>query len=62
MKRYILLFAICITAIFLYPVFAHAQKIEIYFTQNPISDPVALIVLGSGLLLAAFLTKRLVKY
>lgn len=61
MKRYIILGAIFITAIFFYPVFAHAEKIGIYFTQNPISESVALVVLGSTLLGAASLTRRLVK-
>lgn len=61
MKRYLLLFAILITAVFFYPVFAHAKKIEAYFMQNPISEPATLLFLGSGLLIAASLTKRLVK-
>ena len=61
MKRYIVLFAIFITAIFFYPVFAHAERIGMYFIQNPLSEPVVLGVLGSSLLLAASLVKRLVK-
>jgi hypothetical protein len=60
MKRYIVLFAILITAVCLYPVFAHAEKIEMYFVQNPLSEPVVLVVLGTGLLVCASLTKRLV--
>lgn len=61
MKRYIVLFAIFITAIFFYPVFAHAEKIGQYFAQNPLSPPMALVIIGSGLLITAQLTKRLVK-
>ncbi len=61
MKKYIVLSAILITAIFLYPVFAHAQKIGYYFVQNPISEPVALFVVGSSLLIAASLTRRIVQ-
>lgn len=61
MKRYIVLFAIFITAIFFYPVFAHADKIGHYFSTHPVSAPVALFVIGSGLLTAGGLTRRLVK-
>lgn len=61
MKRYIILFAIFITAIFFYPVFAHADKIGYFLTENPVSEPVALIVLGSGLLITASLTRKLIK-
>ncbi len=61
MKRYIVLFAILITAVFFYPVFAHAQKIGLYFVQNPLSEPVVLFVLGTSLLVCASLTKRLVR-
>ncbi|MCP3874948.1 MAG: hypothetical protein GY699_17575 [Desulfobacteraceae bacterium] len=61
MKKHIVLFAILITAIFLYPVFAHADRIGYFFAGNPISEPVTLLVLGSGLLIAAGLTRRLFK-
>jgi hypothetical protein len=61
MKRYIILFAIFITAIFFYPVFAHADKIGYYLSKNPLSEPITLIFNGSGLLVAASLTKRLVR-
>lgn len=61
MKRYIVLFAIFIIAIFFYPVFAHADKIGHYFAANPVSPPVTLFVTGFGLLLAASLTRRIVK-
>ncbi len=61
MKRYIALFAIFITAIFFYPVFAHADKIGYYLSKNPLSEPVTFIILGSGLLVAASLTRRLVR-
>ncbi len=61
MKRNIILFAIFITAIFFYPVFAHADKIGQYFAINPLPAPVALFSIGAGLLIAAGLTKRLVK-
>lgn len=61
MKRYIVLFAILITAIFFYPVFAHADKIGYFLDKNPVSDPVTLLILGSGLLTAASLTKRLIR-
>lgn len=61
MKRYIVLFAIFITAIFFYPVFAHAEKIGHYFELNPVSTPLALIVIGSGLLTLANLTRRITK-
>lgn len=60
MKKYIVLFAILITAVFLYPVFAHAQKIGLYLASNPLSEPVVLFVMGSGLLICASLTRRLV--
>ena len=60
MKKYIVLFAIFITALFFYPVFAHAQKIGLYFSQNPLSEPAVLLILGSGLLVTAFLTRRVV--
>jgi len=60
MKRYIILFAIFITAVFFYPVFAHADKIGYYFVENPVSEPVTLFVLGSGLLIAAGVTRKLV--
>ena len=61
MKRYIVLFAIIITAIFFYPVFAHADKIGGYFVGNPVPAYVALLVIGSGLLTAAGLTKRIIR-
>ncbi|MCD4674822.1 MAG: hypothetical protein K8S18_02365 [Desulfobacula sp.] len=61
MKKYIVLLAIFVTAIFFYPVFAHADKIGYFLSQNPVSEPVTLLVLGSGLLIAAGLTKRLVR-
>lgn len=59
MKRYIILFAIFITAIFFYPVFAHAEKIGFYISQNQLSEPIVLFVLGAGLLVTASLTRRL---
>jgi hypothetical protein len=59
MKRYITLFAIFIAAIFFYPVFAHADKIGAFFSTNPLSEPVTLLFLGSGLLVVAGLTRRL---
>ncbi len=62
MKKQIILFAILITAVFLYPVFAHAERIGRYFSANPLSEPVVLLVLGSGLLVAASLTRRLVRH
>ncbi len=61
MKRYIILFAIFITAIFFYPVFAHADKIGYYFAENPVSEPVTLFVFGSGLLIAAGITRKLIR-
>ncbi|NOX33935.1 MAG: hypothetical protein GXP56_09395 [Deltaproteobacteria bacterium] len=61
MKRYIVLFAVFIPIIFFYPVFAHADKIGAFFAQNPLSEPMALFVLGSGLLIAAGLTRRLAR-
>lgn len=61
MKRYIVLFAVFLAALFFYPVFAHADKIGHFFSRNPVSEPVALFVLGSGLLIAAGLTKRLIR-
>ena len=61
MKRYIVLFAILITAVFFYPVFAHADKIGYFLDKNPVSDSVTLFILGSGLLIAASLTKRLIR-
>ncbi len=61
MKRYVVLFAIFITAIFFYPVFAHADKIDYYFAANPISPPVALFVVGFGLLKAASVAKHVIK-
>ena len=60
MKRYIVLFAIFITAIFFYPVFAHADKIGYFIDKNPVSDPLSLFILGIGLLAAAGFTRRLV--
>ncbi|MBU1342531.1 MAG: hypothetical protein KKE44_04695 [Proteobacteria bacterium] len=60
MKRYIVLFAIFITAIFFYPVFAHADKIGYVFTQKPLSEPATLFFFGSGLLIAGGLAKRFV--
>ncbi len=60
MKRYIVLFAILITAIFLYPVFAHAERIGHFFAANPLSEPTTLLVLGSSLLVAASLTRKLI--
>ncbi|MCF6245827.1 MAG: hypothetical protein L3J69_00560 [Desulfobacula sp.] len=61
MKRNIILYAIFITAIFFYPVFAHADKIGQYFAVNPLPAPFALLGIGSGLLIAAGLTKNLIK-
>jgi hypothetical protein len=61
MKKYIVLFAILITSIFFYPVFAHAEKIGYFFAENPVSEPAAFFILGSGLLIAAGFTRRLVK-
>jgi len=61
MKRYIVLFAILITAVFLYPVFAHADKIGYFLAANPLSEPITLLFLGSGLLIAAGFTRRLIK-
>ena len=52
MKKHIVLFAIFITAIFLYPVFAHAGSTGYLFTKNPVSEPIALLALGLGLLIA----------
>lgn len=60
MKKYIVLFAILITAVFLYPVFAHAQKIGLYLVSNPLSEPAVMFILGSSLLVFASLTRRLV--
>ena len=61
MKRYIVLFAIFITAIFFYPVFAHADRIGQYFSANPLPAPAALLLIGVGLLVFAGLTRRVVK-
>ncbi len=61
MKRYIVLFAIFITAIFFYPVFAHADKIGGYFAADPVPSYVAPLVIGSGLMTAAGLTKRIIR-
>lgn len=61
MKKYIILFAIFLTAIFLYPVFAHAGKIGIIFTKGSASEPIALFVLGAGLLIAGGLTRKFVR-
>jgi len=61
MKKHIILCAIFITAIFFYPVFAHADKINYFLAKNPLSEPVTLFILGSGLLVAADLTRRLSK-
>lgn len=61
MKKYIVLFAIFLAGIFFYPVIAHADKIEAYFAINPLSAPVVLVIVGSMLLTAASLSKRLVK-
>lgn len=60
MKRYIILFAIFITAIFFYPVFAHADKIGCYFAKNPVSESAALFLLGLTLVFAAGFTKNTV--
>jgi len=61
MKRYIVLFAILITAIFFYPVFAHADKIGYFLTKNPVSEPVIFFVFGSGLLVLGGLMRRFIK-
>ena len=61
MKIYLVLFAVFLTAIFLYPVFAHANKIGPYVSPDFISAPVALLMVGAGLLIAAGLTRRAIK-
>ena len=61
MKRYIVLFAIFLVALFFYPVFAHADKIGYFFDQNPVSEPMALFVLGSGLLIVGGLTRKFIQ-
>lgn len=61
MKKKIVLFTIFIIAVFFYPVFAYADKIGIFLAQNPVSEPVTLFILGTGLLVAAGLTRRLVR-
>lgn len=61
MKRYIVLFAIFITAIFFYPVFAHADKIGEYFSANPASASAAFLAVGAGLLSFAGLTRRVIR-
>ncbi len=60
MKRYIILFAIFITAIFFYPVFAYADRIGFFLAQNPVSEPATLFFLGSGLLVTASLTRKFI--
>jgi hypothetical protein len=60
MKKHIILSAIFITAIFFYPVFAHADKIGYFLDRNPVSAPATLFVLGAGLLITAGFTRRLV--
>ena len=60
MKKHIILCAIFITAIFFYPVFAHADKIGYFLDRNPVSEPAILFILGSGLLIIASLTRRFV--
>ncbi|WP_300462850.1 hypothetical protein [Desulfobacula sp.] len=61
MKKDILLFVIFIIAIFFYPVFAHADKIGYFISQNTVSEPIALFVFGAGLLILANFTRNLVK-
>ncbi|MCK5695349.1 MAG: hypothetical protein KAH62_01875 [Desulfobacula sp.] len=61
MKKHIILCAIFITAIFFYPVFAHADKVGYFFDKNPVSESVTLFVFGTGLLIAASFTRRLVR-
>lgn len=61
MKRYIILFAIFITAVFFYPVFAYADLINNFWVNNPLSAPVTLLIMGSGLLVTASVTRRLAK-
>ena len=61
MKRYLVLFAIFITAVFFYPVFAHAERIGYFFSNHPASAPLALMLIGTGLLTAAGLTRRILK-
>ena len=61
MKTKIVLFAIFITAVFFFPVFAYADKIGIFLIQNPVSEPVTLFILGTGLLIAAGLTRKFVR-
>ena len=60
MKRNIVFFAIFITAIFFYPVFAHAQKIGHYVEINPLPASVALFGIGAALLITAGFTKRMI--
>ena len=60
MKKHIILFAIFITAIFFYPVFAHADEIGYFLAENPVPEFVSLFTLGSGFLVAAGLTRRLI--
>jgi len=60
MKKHIILCAIFITAIFFYPVFAHADKIGYFLAENSVSEPVTLFVLGTGLLITAGFTRRFV--
>jgi len=62
MKRYIVLFAIFITAIFFYPVFAHSDEIGNGFVNNRVTESGTLFFLGSGLLIAAAFIKKHIGY
>ncbi len=60
MKRYIILFAIFITAIFYYPVFAYADRVGFFISESPVSGSMTLFLLGSGLFATAGLARRLI--
>ncbi len=61
MKLHIILFAIFITAIFFYPVFAYADKIGVLLTRNQLPEPAFYFFMGFGLLIAAGYTRRLIQ-
>ncbi|MBU1193869.1 MAG: hypothetical protein KKE62_05695 [Proteobacteria bacterium] len=61
MKRYIILFAILITAIFYYPVFAYAGKTGLFFVQGSVPQVAAFLLIGSGLLSAAGLIRKYIQ-
>ncbi len=61
MKRYIILFAIFITAIFFYPVFAHAGKTGCDFTTNPMLSLVILGCMGGALFTLSGVAKRVIQ-